>query len=633
MLHINDLTCRIEGRPILNSATAAIPSGHKVGLVGRNGAGKTTLLRLLKGEIAPDDGSISIPRNAKLGHVAQEAPGGDDSLLDWVLSADAERASLLAEAEHATDPHRIAEIQMRLTDIDAHSAPARAARILSGLGFDDNEQRRACREFSGGWRMRVALGAILFLKPDILLLDEPTNYLDLEGTLWLENHLKSYPHTVLIVSHDRDLLNTAVSSILHLDKGKLTLYAGGYDDFEETRREKQRLEMKLMKKQDEQRRHLQTFIDRFKAKASKAAQAQSRVKALAKMQPIAAQVDDRVVPFHFPDPQKVIASPLLRIEKANAGYEPERPILTGIDLRIDNDDRIALLGQNGNGKSTLAKLIAGRLKPLSGNVFGAQKIDVGYFAQHQLDDLQPNATPYDYMVKLMPEATEAQRRTKLGTFGLSAAKADTACGKLSGGEKARLLLALTAFHGPHVLILDEPTNHLDVDSREALIHALMEYNGAVILISHDRHLIEATADRLWLVRNGAVKPYDGDMESYRALLLEERGARTAERREENGGEMRASRTDQRRAAAEKRAELAPLKKAMLAAEKQIEKLTKEIAALDAVLGNSTIYSTEPQRAQAAAQQRGQFVREQQAAEDAWLAATEAYEEASEAAEV
>jgi ATP-binding cassette, subfamily F, member 3 len=633
MLHINDLTYRIEGRPILDSATAAIPSGHKVGLVGRNGAGKTTLLRLLKGEIAPDDGSISIPRNAKLGHVAQGAPGGDDSLLDWVLSADTERASLLAEAEHATDPHRIAEIQMRLTDIDAHSAPARAARILSGLGFDDNEQRRACREFSGGWRMRVALGAILFLKPDILLLDEPTNYLDLEGTLWLENHLKSYPHTVLIVSHDRDLLNTAVSSILHLDKGKLTLYAGGYDDFEETRREKQRLEMKLMKKQDEQRRHLQTFIDRFKAKASKAAQAQSRVKALAKMQPIAAQVDDRVVPFHFPDPQKVIASPLLRIEKANAGYEPERPILTGIDLRIDNDDRIALLGQNGNGKSTLAKLIAGRLKPLSGNVFGAQKIDVGYFAQHQLDDLQPNATPYDYMVKLMPEATEAQRRTKLGTFGLSAAKADTACGKLSGGEKARLLLALTAFHGPHVLILDEPTNHLDVDSREALIHALMEYNGAVILISHDRHLIEATADRLWLVRNGAVKPYDGDMESYRALLLEERGARTAERREENGGEMRASRTDQRRAAAEKRAELAPLKKAMLAAEKQIEKLTKEIAALDAVLGNSTIYSTEPQRAQAAAQQRGQFVREQQAAEDAWLAATEAYEEASEAAEV
>jgi ATP-binding cassette subfamily F protein 3 len=632
MLHINDLTYRIEGRPILEQATVAIPSGHKVGLVGRNGAGKTTLLRLLKGEIAPDDGSISIPRNARLGHVAQEAPGGDESLIDWVLAADTERADLLAEAERASDPQRIAEIQIRLTDIDAHSAPSRAARILSGLGFDDDAQRRACREFSGGWRMRVALGAILFLKPDILLLDEPTNYLDLEGTLWLENHLKAYPHTVLIVSHDRDLLNRAVGSILHLDKGKLTLYAGGYDDFEETRREKQRLEMKLKKKQDEQRRHLQAFIDRFKAKASKAAQAQSRVKALAKMQPIAAQVDDRVVPFRFPDPQKVIASPLLRIEKASAGYDPAAPVLTGLDLRIDNDDRIALLGQNGNGKSTLAKLIAGRLTPLSGNVFGAQKVEVGYFAQHQLDDLRPNATPYDYMLKMMPEATEAQRRTRLGTFGFSANKADTACGKLSGGEKARLLLALTAFDGPHVLILDEPTNHLDVDSREALVHALTEYNGAVILISHDRHLIEATADRLWLVRDGTVKPYDGDMESYRALLLEERGARTERRDDRSGVDLKNSRTDQRRAAAERRAELAPLKKAMQAAEQRVEKLSKEIAALDALLADPALYANDPTRAQNAAQQRGQFSKQLAEAEDSWLAATEAYEEASAAAD-
>ena len=633
MLHINDLTYRIEGRPILEQATVAIPSGHKVGLVGRNGAGKTTLLRLLKGEISPDDGSISLPRNARLGHVAQEAPGGDDSLIDWVLSSDSERASLLAEADHATDPQRIAEIQMRLTDIDAHSAPSRAARILSGLGFDDEAQRRACREFSGGWRMRVALGAILFLKPDILLLDEPTNYLDLEGTLWLENHLKAYPHTVVIVSHDRDLLNRAVGSILHLDRGKLTLYAGGYDDFEETRREKQRLEMKLMKKQDEQRKHLQAFIDRFKAKASKAAQAQSRVKALAKMQPIAAQVDDRVVPFRFPDPQKVIASPLLRIEKASAGYDAAAPVLIGLDLRIDNDDRIALLGQNGNGKSTLAKLIASRLAPLSGNVFGAQKVEVGYFAQHQLDDLRPTATPYEYMLKLMPEATEAQRRTKLGTFGFSADKADTQCGKLSGGEKARLLLALTAFHGPHVLILDEPTNHLDVDSREALVHALMEYNGAVILISHDRHLIEATADRLLLVRDGTVKPYDGDMESYRALLLEERGARTAERRDDrNDSEAKASRTDQRRAAAERRAELAPLKKMMVAAEKLVEKLTKEIAAIDALLADPALYVKDPGRAQSTAQQRGLLSKQLGEAEESWLLATEAYEDAAAGAE-
>jgi ATP-binding cassette, subfamily F, member 3 len=630
MLHINDLTYRIEGRLILDQATAAIPDGHKVGLVGRNGAGKTTLLRLLKGEIAPDDGSITTPRGVRIGHVAQEAPGGDDTLIDWVLAADTERASLLEEAEHATDPNRIAEIQIRLTDIDAHSAPARAAQILSGLGFDDDAQRRACREFSGGWRMRVALASILFLEPEVLMLDEPTNYLDLEGTLWLETHLKSYPHTVLMVSHDRDLLNRAVGSILHLDKGKLTIYAGGYDDFEETRREKQRLDLKLKKKQDDQRKHLQKFIDRFKAKASKASQAQSRVKALAKMQPIAAQVDDRVIPFMFPQPQKMIASPLLRLEGASAGYEPDKPILSRMDLRIDNDDRIALLGQNGNGKSTFAKLIAGRLAPLSGKVLGAQKVDVGYFAQHQLDDLNPLQTPYDYMLKIMPDATEAQRRTRLGTFGFSALKADTKCANLSGGEKARLLLALTAFHGPHLLILDEPTNHLDVDSREALIRALMEFDGAVILISHDRHLVEATADRLWIVRDGTVKTYDGDMETYRAELLAQRGATAREkmRERDDGDTAPQSRSDQRRAAADRRAELAPLKKAMQAAEKNVEKFSAQIAKLDALLADTQIYVSDPMKAQKAAQERGLTAKALADAEDAWLAASEAYEAAA-----
>jgi ATP-binding cassette subfamily F protein 3 len=630
MLHINDLTYRIEGRLILENATAAIPEGHKVGLVGRNGAGKTTLLRLLKGEIAADDGSITTPRNARIGHVAQEAPGGDQSLISWVLSADTERADLLDEAEHASDPHRIAEIQIRLADIGAHAAPARAAQILSGLGFDDAAQQRACREYSGGWRMRVALAAVLFLEPQILLLDEPTNYLDLEGTLWLEAHLRSYPHTVLIVSHDRDLLNRAVNGILHLERGKLTLYSGGYDDFEEARREKQRLELKLKKKQDEQRRHLQTFIDRFKAKASKAAQAQSRVKALAKMQPIAAQVDERVVPFYFPAPEKMIASPLLRLECASVGYEAGSPILSHLDLRIDHDDRIALLGQNGNGKSTFAKLIAGRLTPLSGNIFGAQKVDVGYFAQHQLDDLNPVATPYDYMLQLMPDATEAQRRTKLGTFGFSAVKADTKCSNLSGGEKARLLLALTAFRGPHILILDEPTNHLDVDSREALIHALMDYNGAVILISHDRHLVDATADRLWIVQGGTVKSYDGDMDSYRAELLAQRGARGREkmREEATNGNLPVSRSEQRRAAADKRAELAPLKKAMQSAENTLERITSEIAKIDAVLADASLYTNNPSQAQKCAQDRGVLVKKLSDAEDAWLQATEAYETAA-----
>ena len=633
MLHINDLTFRIEGKLILDKATAGIPTGHKVGLVGRNGSGKTTLLKLVTGELAADDGAVTTAAGARIGHVAQEAPGGDDSLINWVLAADVERASLMAEAETAADPFRIGQIQERLVDIDAHAAPARAAQILAGLGFDAAAQGRPCREFSGGWRMRVALAAILFLEPEVLLLDEPTNYLDLEGTLWLESYLRSYPHTVVIVSHDRDLLNRCVGHILHLERGKLTLYTGGYDDFEETRRERQRLELKLKKKQDDERRRIEAFITRFKAKATKAAQAQSRVKALARMQPIAAQVEDRVVPFSFPAPAKMLASPILRLEGAVAGYEPERPVLKGLDLRIDQDDRIALLGQNGNGKSTFAKLISGRLQPLGGTVWGVAKVTVGYFAQHQLDDLNPQASPYQTISQLMPEATEAQKRTRLGTWGFGADKADTKAANLSGGEKARLLMAVATFHAPHILILDEPTNHLDIDSREALVQALNEYEGAVILISHDRHLIDASADRLWIVRAGTVKPYDGDMESYRADLLAERGGETrgrTGRRDE--GPARPSKADQRRDAAERRRELAPLKKAMQDAEKRVETLQGEIARLDQDLGDAGLYARDPGRAQKLSLERGRKAKQLAEAEESWLAATEALE-AAEAAMV
>ena len=629
MLHINDLTFRIEGRPILEGASVAIPTGHKVGLVGRNGAGKTTLLRLVIGEVAPDDGSISIPRHAKIGHVAQEAPGGDDSLLEWVLAADTERSSLLAEAETATDPTRISDIQIRLNDIDAHAAPSRAAAILAGLGFDAEAQARSCREFSGGWRMRVALAAVLFLEPEILLLDEPTNYLDLEGTMWLESYLKAYPHTVLMVSHDRDLLNRAVGSILHLERGKLTLYTGGYDDFEETRRERQRLELKLKKKQDDARKHMEAFILRFKAKASKAAQAQSRVKALARMQPIADQIADKVSPFLFPGPQKMLASPLIRIEGATAGYEAGKPILRNLNLRVDQDDRIALLGQNGNGKSTFAKLVGGKLPPLSGNVFGVNKINVGYFAQHQLDELNPLETPYAYMTKMLPDGTEAQRRAKLGAYGFGVDKAETRCGNLSGGEKARLLLLLTAFHGPHLIILDEPTNHLDIDSREALVRALNEYEGAVILISHDRHLVDAAADRLWIVKNGTVQNYEGDMDSYRSELLAERGGKTASRGGESSAASKSNRVDERRQAAERRAEVAPLRKTMQLAEAVVTKLAERIAKLDAALADPQLYG-EPEKAKKIAYDRGQLAKQLSDAEDSWLAATDAYESAAQA---
>ena len=394
MLHINDLTYRIEGRTIFDKATVGIPAGHKVGFVGRNGSGKTTLLKLIAGELHPDDGSIRLPRATRIGWVTQEAPGGPDSLIEFVLAADQERHRLLQEAETAHDPERIALIHERLADIGAHAAPSRAARILAGLGFDDAAQRRACAEFSGGWRMRVALGAMLFTEPDLLLLDEPTNYLDLEGTLWLEEYLADYPHTVLIVSHDRELLNRSVGSILHLGQGKLTLYTGGYDQFEEARREKQRLDLKLRKKQDDERRHIEAFIERFKAKASKAAQAQSRVKALARMQPIAEQIEERVVPFAFPSPAKAFASPLIRLEEAAVGYAEGMPVLQGLNLRLDADDRVGLLGANGNGKSTFAKLIAGRLAPMHGRRYGSDKIAVGYFAQHQMDDLPAAKTPY-----------------------------------------------------------------------------------------------------------------------------------------------------------------------------------------------------------------------------------------------
>ncbi len=629
MLHINDLTFRIEGKPIFEGATAGIPAGHKVGLVGRNGAGKTTLLRLITGELAPDGGSISMPKHSRIGYVAQEAPGGDDSLIDWVLSADHERAELLAEAETATDPHRIADIHQRLADIDAHSAPARAAQILAGLGFDETAQRRPCREYSGGWRMRVALAAVLFLQPELLLLDEPTNYLDLEGTMWLESYLATYPHTVLIVSHDRGLLNRVVGAILHLERGRLALYTGNYDEFEDARRERQSQQLQLKKRQDEERRRIEAFIARFKAKASKAAQAQSRVKALARMKPIVAQVEERVVPFNFPKADKPLASPLLRLEDVAAGYEPERPVLRGLNLRIDNDDRIALLGQNGNGKSTFAKLLVGKLQAMAGRVVKAHRLEVGYFAQHQLDELLPSRTPYDYIARLMPDATEAQRRTRLGGYGFGIDKADTRCANLSGGEKARLLFMLTAFHGPHLLILDEPTNHLDVDSREALMQALNEFEGAVILISHDRHLVEASADRLWIVRGGTVTPFDGDMDDYRQLLLAERGARNRERaKDAAGSEPRIGRAEQRRAAAERRAELAPLKKAMQQAEKQVEKIAAEIAKIDAALADTELYARDPEKAQRLSIDRGQAAKQLADAEEAWLTATEAYEAAA-----
>lgn len=630
MLHINDLTYRIEGRQLFDSTSAGIPDQHKVGLVGRNGAGKTTLLRLIAGEVSPDDGEIRTPKNARIGLVSQEAPGGPESLLETVLAADLERSALLVEAETASDPNRIAEIHTRLSDIDAHTAPSRAASILSGLGFDEAAQQRPCSEFSGGWRMRVALASALFSEPDFLLLDEPSNYLDLEGTLWLESFLKTYPHTVLIVSHDRDLLNTVVTSILHLSQGKLNLYAGGYDAFEEMRREQQRVQLKLKKKQDDERRRLEEFVDRFRAKATKAKQAQARVKILEKMKPIAAQVNERVAGFRFPNPEKSLGNPLLRLENVSVGYTPGVSVLRDLDLRIDEDDRIGLLGANGNGKSTFAKLISGRLDPQEGHRRGSKKLITGYFAQHQLDELNPAQSPYERIAELMPDATEAQKRAHLGALGFGINTADTSASDLSGGEKARLLFALSAFHGPHLFIMDEPTNHLDVDAREALIHAINEFEGAVILISHDRHLLEACVDRLWLVKDGTVTPYDGDMESYRAECLSDRGLGRASgtSRNNDSDRSRTSRQEQRREDASRRAELAPLRKKVTSQEKAVEKLGSRLAVLDEKLGDNGLYESDPEGAAELVRQRGELAKELEQAEADWLEASEAYESAN-----
>src|SRR5215210_9466235 len=400
MLHVNDLTYRIGDRLLLDRASFAAPDGARVGLVGRNGTGKTTLFRIILGETAPEGGDVSLPRLTRIGSVAQEAPAGPERLIDVVLAADTERTALLAEAEGA-DGLRRAEVETRLADIGAHAAPARAAAILHGLGFDAEAQQRPCSSFSGGWRMRVALAAVLFAEPDLLLLDEPTNYLDLEGTLWLTDHLARYPRTAVVISHDRDLLDDAVDWILHIDGAKLALYRGGYTSFARQRAERQALNAAAAKKQEAERKHLQAFVDRFKAKATKARQAQSRVKKLAKLVPIATISNDDVRPIQIPPPAKPLSPPIIALDRVSVGYEPGKPVLRRLNLRIDTDDRIALLGPNGNGKSTLAKLLAGRLAPCDGTITRPDRIEVAYFAQHQLDELIPAQSVYDHVRRLM----------------------------------------------------------------------------------------------------------------------------------------------------------------------------------------------------------------------------------------
>ena len=618
MLHINDLTYRLGDRILFDSATIALPPQGRVGFVGRNGTGKTTLFRMILGELAGESGTLTLGRHMKIGAVAQEAPDSTACLLDVVLEADTERAALLKEAEKATDPHRIAEIQIRLADIDAHSAPARAAAILNGLGFDTDAQQRSCASFSGGWRMRVALAAVLFIKPDLLLLDEPTNYLDLEGTLWLMDYLAHYPYMAVVISHDRDLLNQSVDHILHLDQGKLFLYRGGYDQFERQRAEKQALQLKLKKKQEDERRHLQAFVDRFKAKASKATQAQSRVKRLEKLAPIATIIDQDVLPFDMPSPERPLAPPIVAMEDVSTGYG-ETAVLSKLSLVIADDDRIGLLGSNGNGKSTFAKLVAGKLPALSGQLRRSSKLKVGYFAQHQLDELVENTTPYAHVAARMPEGTEARIRARCARMGFSGAKADTPITRLSGGEKARLMMGLASFEGPHLLILDEPTNHLDIDSRLALMEAINDYEGAVILISHDRFLIESCADRLWLVHQGTVRPFAGDIENYRQTLLEAQSPTATEKPKQAAVGIAST--------PKSKADLTELRKKLSSASAKMEKFQTLIDRIDLALSDPDAFIKQADKATQLATQRRDVAEALALAEQEWLEASEALDQA------
>ena len=627
MLQITNLTFRMVGRPLFENASATIPTGAKCGLVGRNGTGKTTLFKLITGALTPESGEISLQKGLRLGQVAQEAPGTEASLLETVLAADTERAALLAEADTATDADRISEIHVRLADIDAHSAEARAGAILHGLGFDAEAQQRPCSSFSGGWRMRVALAAVLFLEPDYLLLDEPTNYLDLEGTLWLENYIQKYPHTVLIISHDRDLLNSAVSSILHLENRDLKFYRGNYDTFARTRAEQIAQQVKAKEKQDARKKHMAAFVERFRAKASKAKQAQSRLKALEKMGDISVMLDESVRPLKFPSPDRPAASPIITMESARVGYDKDKPVLTRLNLRIDADDRIALLGANGNGKSTFAKLLADRLKLQEGSIVRAEKLRVAMFAQHQMDDLHADWTAYEHLRAALPDEPESRVRARVAAMGLGTDKMDTKAAQLSGGERARLTLGLATLDKPHLLILDEPTNHLDIDSRAALIEALNDYSGAVMLISHDRHLLEATAERLWIVGDGTVRPYEGDIDEYRTLVL--KGPQKVKDEDEAGTRKNdgLSGKERRKQAAAARERMKPVRKKINDIEALIEKGQKLIQVIDAELGTPAVLGNAEKVAELTIR-RGRTEKQIGDLEAEWMELCAQYEEAT-----
>ena len=625
MLQINELTFDSWGRRFFDHASVSLPVGAKVGLVGRNGVGKTTLFKLILDQLHAGDGEIGYPKSARIASVDQEHPATPVTLLDTVLAADEERERLTQSLETA-DPEHLGEIYARLSEIGADRAPSRAAEILSGLGFSHADLARPMSEFSGGWRMRVALAAALFAEPDLLLLDEPTNYLDLEGALWLEARLKKYPNTAVIISHDREILNNSVDHILHLIDGKLDLYPGNYDNFEFQRAERARLQESTRVKVDAQRAHLQSFVDRFRATASKATQAQSRLKMLAKLPPVSAVTTESTAAFILPSPARPLPPPLVRLENVSAGYETGKPILKHMNLRLDLDDRIGLLGVNGAGKSTFAKLIAGALDAQSGEMRKDRRLKVGWFHQHQIEAMDPDDTPLEIIRRALPESTESARRARLAQWGLTYQKVDTTVANLSGGERARLLLNLVAMEAPHLLILDEPTNHLDIDSRRALLDALNRYHGAVILITHDRSLMELVADRLWFAGDGTIVPFDGDMDDYAKKVIDR--ARQAAKGPSQVAQAAAPPPPPKLTARPK-IPSGPARRRAEAAEVVLARITDAVAKLDLALTDPAVFAKDPTKAADLGRQRQAAQAKLDQAEKEWLEAVEVYESVKE----
>ncbi|TJZ76241.1 ATP-binding cassette domain-containing protein [Chitiniphilus eburneus] len=629
MIRLKSLTLRRGTKVLLDQAELTIHPGQKVGVVGANGAGKSSFFALLRGELHPDGGDLELPPRLVIGHVAQETPALPASALDYTLDGDTELRAIEAElAKVADDGVRHGELLGRLEAIDGYSAPARAAKLLAGLGFSEAEMRRPVSTFSGGWRMRLNLAQALMCRSDLLLLDEPTNHLDLETVVWLESWLRSYQGMLLVISHDRDFLDATIGAILHVDGGKLTLYTGDYADFEAQRAEKLSQQQQAFDKQQREIAHLESFITRFKAKASKAKQAQSRVKALERMERIAAAHVDTPFTFTFREPESS-PNPLLKLEHGEAGYAPGQPLLRGLSLSLEKQARLGLLGVNGAGKSTLIKTLQGELQLLSGQRIEGKGLKIGYFAQHQLDHLRLDESPLWHLQKLDPQTREQEHRNFLGGFDFHGEMATGPVAPFSGGEKARLALALLIWQRPNLLLLDEPTNHLDIEMRAALTRALTDFDGALIVVSHDRHLLRATVDDFWLIEDGKVRPFDGDLDDYSRYSQEKRQESNRQDALAASGEA-VDRKAQKRAEAEARQQLAaqrkPLEQQLAKVEKEMTPLGTEHASLSAALAEEGIYAPEQkQQLQDTLKREAEVKARLNELEERWLALHEALE--------